>query len=328
MLQLSHLYADYGGKPALEDINLTLDSGELLVVLGPSGCGKTTLLNCVSTIDSVTSGHIIVGGRDITGMSRRQLAKFRRDDLGFIFQDSNLLDTLTGFENISLALTIKGAPARTIPGKVNAMAARGAAAGVNIVDCWMSDPVVRSALGEALEPTRDQWIIQGHIGSTWQDGQYVRTRELDQVRPAFEDLLERLRTDHVELGMIHYVDACDEFRAIMDGPFIEYVRELLAAGKIGHIGLSTHNPEVALLACDEPEIEVIMFSLNPAFDMMPASEDLEDLFGDYENVAGDGIDKAFADGGVDLLHARKAVHLSHLWDALRFRALQENRFRL
>ena len=174
--------------------------------------------------------------------------------------------------------------------EVNAMAARGAAAGVNIVDCWMSDPAVRSALGEALEPTRDQWIIQGHIGSTWQDGQYVRTRELNHVRPAFEDLLARLRTDHVELGMIHYVDACDEFRAIMDGPFIEYVRELLAAGKIGHIGLSTHNPEVALLACDEPEIEVIMFSLNPAFDMMPASEDLEDLFGDYENVAGDGIE--------------------------------------
>lgn len=90
--------------------------------------------------------------------------------------------------------------------------------------------------------------------------------------------------------MIHYVDACDEFRAIMDGPFIEYVRELLTAGKIGHVGLSTHNPEVALLACDESEIEVIMFSLNPAFDMMPASEDLEDLFGDYENVAGDGIE--------------------------------------
>ena len=81
--------------------------------------------------------------------------------------------------------------------EVNAMAARGAAAGVNIVDCWMSDPAVRSALGEALEPTRDQWIIQGHIGSTWQDGQYVRTRELNHVRPAFEDLLARLRTDYV-----------------------------------------------------------------------------------------------------------------------------------
>ncbi|WP_302797375.1 ABC transporter ATP-binding protein [Adlercreutzia equolifaciens] len=109
---------------ALAGVSFDVAAGEFVGIMGPSGSGKTTLLNCVSTIDSVTSGHIIVGGRDITGMSRRQLAKFRRDDLGFIFQDSNLLDTLTGFENISLALTIKGAPARTIPGKVNAMAAR------------------------------------------------------------------------------------------------------------------------------------------------------------------------------------------------------------
>ncbi|MEY8461268.1 aldo/keto reductase [Eggerthellaceae bacterium 24-137] len=174
--------------------------------------------------------------------------------------------------------------------EVNAMAARGAAAGMNIVDCWMSDPAVRSALGEALEPTRGQWIIQGHVGSTWQDGQYVRTRDLAQVRPAFEDLLARLRTDHVEIGMIHYVDSCDEFRSIMAGDFIGYMRELVQAGKVGHIGLSTHNPEVALMAVDEPEIEVIMFSLNPAFDMMPASENLDDLFGDYEDVSGDGIE--------------------------------------
>ncbi|MCI9207205.1 MULTISPECIES: ABC transporter ATP-binding protein [Adlercreutzia] len=109
---------------ALAGVSFDVAAGEFVGIMGPSGSGKTTLLNCVSTIDTVTSGHIIVGGRDITGMSRRQLAKFRRDDLGFIFQDSNLLDTLTGFENISLALTIKGEPARSIPGKVNAMAAR------------------------------------------------------------------------------------------------------------------------------------------------------------------------------------------------------------
>ena len=109
---------------ALAGVSFDVAAGEFVGIMGPSGSGKTTLLNCVSTIDTVTSGHIIVGGRDITGMSKRQLAKFRRDDLGFIFQDSNLLDTLTGFENISLALTIKGEPARTIPGKVNAMAAR------------------------------------------------------------------------------------------------------------------------------------------------------------------------------------------------------------
>ena len=79
--------------------------GEFVGIMGPSGSGKTTLLNCVATIDTVTSGHILVDGRDITGLRSRALAKFRRDDLGFIFQDSNLLDTLTGFENIALALT-------------------------------------------------------------------------------------------------------------------------------------------------------------------------------------------------------------------------------
>lgn len=109
---------------ALSGVGFDVAAGEFVGIMGPSGSGKTTLLNCVSTIDTVTSGHILVGGRDITAMSRRQLAKFRRDDLGFIFQDSNLLDTLTGFENIALALTIKGEPARAIPGKVNAMAAR------------------------------------------------------------------------------------------------------------------------------------------------------------------------------------------------------------
>ena len=175
---------------------------------------------------------------------------------------------------------------------VRALVDRCVGAGVNIVDCWMSDPAVRSALGAALEPTRERWIIQGHIGSTWQDGQYVRTRDLAQVRPAFEDLLTRLRTDHVELGMIHFVDDSAEFRAIMAGEhgFIDYVRELKAAGKVGHVGLSTHNPEVAQLAAECGEVEVILFSVNPAFDLMPASDDLDTLFGDYSDVTGDGIE--------------------------------------
>lgn len=175
---------------------------------------------------------------------------------------------------------------------VRALVDRCVGAGVNIVDCWMSDPAVRSALGAALEPTRERWIIQEHIGSTWQDGQYVRTRDLAQVRPAFEDLLARLRTDHVELGMIHFVDDSAEFRAIMAGEhgFIDYVRELKAAGKVGHVGLSTHNPEVAQLAAECGEVEVILFSVNPAFDLMPASDDLDTLFGDYSDVTGDGIE--------------------------------------
>ena len=171
---------------------------------------------------------------------------------------------------------------------VNAMAARGAAAGMNIVDCWMADPAVRSALGEALAPTRGQWIIQGHIGSTWQDGQYVRTRELPKVKAAFQDLLDRLQTDYIDLGMIHFVDEPAEFRKIMEGEFIEYVRGLKEAGTIRHIGMSTHNPETARMAAEDGEIEMILFSINPAFDMMPPVTDLEEYFAEKydENLGG------------------------------------------
>ena len=108
---------------ALAGVSFNVEAGEFVSIMGPSGSGKTTLLNCVSTIDKPTSGHILVNGKDITGMSKRQLARFRREELGFIFQDSNLLDTLTGFENIALALTIKNAPSGTIGSRVQNMAA-------------------------------------------------------------------------------------------------------------------------------------------------------------------------------------------------------------
>ena len=89
--------------------------------------------------------------------------------------------------------------------------------GINLLDCWMSEPNVRSNIGKALEGHRDRWIIQGHFGSTWQNGQYVRTREMDKVREAFADLLTRLRTDYIDLGMIHFVDEEVEFHQVMGG---------------------------------------------------------------------------------------------------------------
>lgn len=141
--------------------------------------------------------------------------------------------------------------------------------GINLLDCWMSDPKVRSSLGKAIHKNREHWIIQGHIGSTWQNGQYVRTRDMDKVVPAFEDLLTRLQTDYIEFGMIHYVDEVEEYNQIMNNEFMEYVRNLKQEKIIHHIGISTHNPEVGLLSADNPEIELIMISLNPAFDMMP-----------------------------------------------------------
>lgn len=181
------------------------------------------------------------------------------------------------------------------PEEVRAVTARCEEAGINILDCWMAGPEVRSNLGAAIANTREKWIIQGHIGSTWQNGQYTRTRDMDQVVPAFEDLLARLGTDHVELGMIHYVDDVDEYEGIMAGPFITYVRELRDAGTIGHIGLSTHSPEVAKLAALSGEIEAIMFSVNPAFDLLPATASLDDAFTFAYDDELAGIDPARAE---------------------------------
>ena len=109
---------------ALAGASFFVDAGEFVAIMGPSGSGKSTLLNCISTIDAPTSGSIRVAGRDVTKMRGGELAKFRRDQLGFIFQDSNLLDTLTVRENISLALTIQKKPTSEIPPMVNEIATR------------------------------------------------------------------------------------------------------------------------------------------------------------------------------------------------------------
>lgn len=107
---------------ALDKVNFEIQKGEFVGIMGASGSGKTTMLNCISTIDTVTSGHIFYDEMDITEMKSTQLAEFRRRNLGFVFQDFNLLDTLTVEENISLALTINKADAKEIPKKVEEMA--------------------------------------------------------------------------------------------------------------------------------------------------------------------------------------------------------------
>lgn len=166
------------------------------------------------------------------------------------------------------------------------------AEGINILDCWMSEPNVRSNIGAAIQGHREQWIIQGHIGSTWQNGQYVRTRDMSQVKPAFEDLLARMQTDYIDLGMIHFVDEAAEYERLMqpDNAFMEYVRSLKEIGAIRHIGMSTHNPQVARMAALGGEIEMILFSVNPAFDLLPPTENIDDYFAEtYSDKLG-GID--------------------------------------
>ena len=162
--------------------------------------------------------------------------------------------------------------------------------GINIIDCWMPDPKSRDIIGKAMKGNREHWIVQGHIGSTWQDGQYVRSREMKYVVPAFEDILKRMQTDYIDLGMIHYVDSEEEWDLCMNTEYIRYVHELHEKGIIRHIGLSTHNPRIAKKAVESGFIEMILFSINPAFDMHPATEDLDTMFGEYDESLS-GIDE-------------------------------------
>ena len=118
ILNVKNVEKYYGNKEnitkALDNISFSIDKGEFIGIMGPSGSGKTTLLNCISTIDKVTTGSIEIDGEDITRLRGKNLDKFRMNKLGFIFQDFNLLDTLTAYENISLALTIVGMKGREI----------------------------------------------------------------------------------------------------------------------------------------------------------------------------------------------------------------------
>lgn len=126
ILKIEHVQKYYGNKSnltkALNDISFTVDKGEFVAIMGSSGSGKTTLLNVISTIDRVTSGHIQIGHQEITTLKGANLNRFRREKLGFIFQDFNLLDTLTAYENIALALQIQGVKPREMDKQIRTMA--------------------------------------------------------------------------------------------------------------------------------------------------------------------------------------------------------------
>lgn len=150
--------------------------------------------------------------------------------------------------------------------------------GINYFDLYTSNPEVRASVGEALRGRREKFIIQSHVCSVWKNGQYKRTRNLAEVKEGFAEMLSLLQTDHIDIGMIHYVDAMDDWEQIMNGGVLQYVMELKKAGSIRHIGMSSHNPEVALAAVKSGYIEVLMFSVNPCYDLQPASEDVEELW--------------------------------------------------
>lgn len=150
-------------------------------------------------------------------------------------------------------------------------------AGINYIDIFMPQAPTRDHIGDALKGRRDKFLIQGHLCTVYEDGQYTRTRDIEKTKRSFQDLLDRLGTDYIDVGMIHYVDSEDDFRTVFEGPILDYAKELKAKGIIRHIGMSSHNPIIALKAVESGVIDVLMFSINPAYDMERAETDIYDL---------------------------------------------------
>lgn len=145
--------------------------------------------------------------------------------------------------------------------------------GINCIDLYAPQPEMRSRLGKWLRGRRGKFVLQAHLCTVWQEGQYKRIREIGEVKASFEDLLTRLATDYIDIGMIHYVDSLEDWKAVAGGPVMAYAREMQAQGKIRYIGLSSHNPAAAMQAVQSGLIDVLMFSVNPCYDLQPANED-------------------------------------------------------
>lgn len=197
--------------------------------------------------------------------------------------------------------------------------------GINFVDIYSSNPDLRSNIGAALDGRRNDFVIQGHLCTTWENGQYLRTRNPQKTLESFELQLKQLRTDYLDIGMIHYVDAEADFHKVFDGEIIRIACRLREEGRIHHIGMSSHNPVVARMAVETGLIDVVMFSINPAYDLQPPSDNVDDLWADesyahtlrnidpdrerlYELCAckGVGIDVMKVYGGGDLLSEERS----------------------
>ena len=198
--------------------------------------------------------------------------------------------------------------------------------GANGIDLYSPNPDMRTALGHGMRGRRAKFVLEGHICTIWTDGQYKRTRAMDEVRKGFEDQLVRLETDYLDIGMVHYVDSMDDWRLVADGDVLRYAQEMKKAGTIRAIGLSSHNPKVALAAVESGVLDVLLFSINPCYDLQPADEDVEQLWNrdkyktnllnmDPDRQAlyeacqrlGVGITVMKAFGGGDLLHAERSL---------------------
>lgn len=172
--------------------------------------------------------------------------------------------------------------------------------GINYMDVFMSEPNVRSNIGKVLLGRRDKVMIQGHIGACWVNGQYKVSRDIEECVEAFEDLLNRLQTDYIDVGFIHFVDKETDWDTLLESEMMQYVLSLKEKGTIRAIGLSSHDPVTAKKAVETGLIDVLMFSLNPAYDLVPANQDMTEIFtqvieGKEQNFTAFTLDNARAE---------------------------------
>ena len=171
------------------------------------------------------------------------------------------------------------------PEEARALLRKAIEGGVNFIDMYSPNPEMHRAIAPVLRE-HPEVIVQAHLCTVWKDGQYKAARDLQEVMEGFDCYFRDFGVAYFPIGMIHYVDSLATWETIVTNGILDYAVKLKREGRIGAIGLSSHNPEAALAALRSGLIDVLMFSINPCYDLMPPSEDVEDLF-DHAKYEGD-----------------------------------------
>lgn len=158
--------------------------------------------------------------------------------------------------------------------------------GVNYTDLFMGSPDIRDYFGKALKGRRHDMMLAGHLGATWKDEQYHRTRNMKMVKDFYFDLLKRLESDYIDMLMLHYIDEMDDLKVCLEDGMLEFAVRQKEKGAARMLGIATHVPGVANAALDTGLFDGIMFSINPLFDVMPPKHGIVELFDDKDSVKG------------------------------------------
>ena len=237
VLEVKNIEKYYGNKSnltkAIDNISFDIQKGEFVGIMGASGSGKTTLLNCISTIDRVTAGKIIINNRDITKLKGNELNKFRREELGFIFQDFNLLDTLTAYENIALALTIQRVKPSEIETRVQEIAKK-----LEITDILNKYPYQISGGQKQRVASSRALITNPKLVLADEPTGALDSKSARQLLESFENLNERLNATILMVTHDSFTASyANRILFIKDGKFFEKIIEVqtLLGGELGDV---------------------------------------------------------------------------------------------